>query len=221
MKKKGTSYIVLTIVFALVNVIAFVVPTTKTATFWVAYAFTVVAFAAQIGVWSFSFKSKDKLKSKFLGIPIIAVGIYYLLVQIIVFTLFLIFPSIPTWIAVIVSAVILGVALICLIGTDVARNEIERVEKKVEKKVFYIKSLQVDIEMLAQSETDSNIKDALNNLVQKVRFSDPMSSDELADLEEQITEKTNELRNAVNKLEVIKTLDLLISERNKKAKLLK
>ena len=50
--KKNTklAYAVLGVVFILFNVIAFTVPTEKTITFWVAYAFTVVAFALQIGI---------------------------------------------------------------------------------------------------------------------------------------------------------------------------
>ena len=49
MKKNAfMSYLALGIIFALFNVIAFVVPTDKTATFWAAYVFSIVAFAVQI-----------------------------------------------------------------------------------------------------------------------------------------------------------------------------
>ena len=39
-KNTGMAYAVLAIAFVLFNVIAFAVPTAKTATFWIAYAFT-------------------------------------------------------------------------------------------------------------------------------------------------------------------------------------
>ena len=45
MKHSKLGYVVLCIVFVLFNVIAFAIPTVKTGTFWVAYAFSVVAFA--------------------------------------------------------------------------------------------------------------------------------------------------------------------------------
>lgn len=49
MKKNSSKlYLILGILFILVSVIAFTVPATKTAAFWISYAFTVVAFAAQI-----------------------------------------------------------------------------------------------------------------------------------------------------------------------------
>ena len=95
------AYIILGVVFILFNVIAFAVPTAKTATFWIAYAFTVIAFALQIGTWSAVFKADDTLKSKFLGIPIIHIGIVYLAFQLIAFAVFMVFPLIPSWITVI------------------------------------------------------------------------------------------------------------------------
>lgn len=220
-KNKGMAYAVLAIAFVLFNIIAFAVPTAKTATFWIAYAFSVVAFASQIVIWKFAFKGADTLKSKFLGIPLISVGITYLIVQIIAFAVFMALPLTASWIAIVVCALILGISAICLIGTETGREEINRVEAKVEKKVFYIKSLQVDIEMLASTETDADTKAALTKLADKIRFSDPMSNDVLSDLEAEITAKAKELKTAENKVEIITVLDSLITERNKKAKLLK
>lgn len=220
-KNKGMAYAVLAIAFVLFNVIAFAIPTAKTATFWIAYAFSVVAFALQIVIWKFAFKGTDTLKSKFLGIPLISVGITYLIIQIIAFAIFMALPLTASWIAIVVCALILGISAICLIGTETGREEIKRVEEKVEKKVFYIKALQVDIEMLASTETDSDTKAALTKLAEKIRFSDPMSNDVLTDLEAEITDKVNELKIVENKAEIITVLDSLITERNKKAKLLK
>lgn len=220
-KNKGMAYAVLAIAFVLFNVIAFAVPTAKTSTFWIAYVFTAVAFASQIAIWKFAFKDADTLKSKFLGIPLISVGITYLILQIIAFVIFMVFPIAPSWIAIVVCALILGISAICLIGTETGREEINRVEEKVEKKVFYIKSLQVDIEMLASAETDADTKAALTKLAEKICFSDPMSNEVLAELEAEITAKVKELKTAENKAEIITVLDSLIIERNKKAKLLK
>ena len=220
-KNKGMAYAVLAIAFVLFNVIAFAVPTVKTATFWVAYVFTAIAFASQIAIWKFAFKGADTLKSKFLGIPLISVGITYLIVQIIAFAIFMALPLTATWIAIVMCALILGVSAICLIGTETGREEVGRVEEKVEKKVFYIKSLQVDVEMLASAEIDTDTKATLTKLAEKIRFSDPMSNESLADLEAEISAKIKELKTAENKAEIITVLDSLITERNKKAKLLK
>jgi len=135
-KNKNLAYAVLGIAFVLFNVIAFAVPTAKTATFWIAYVFTAVAFASQITIWKFAFKGADTLKSKFLGIPLISVGIKYLIVQIIAFAIFMVLPLTATWIAIVVCALILGVSAICLIGTETGREEINRVEEKEESFLY-------------------------------------------------------------------------------------
>lgn len=221
--KKNTklAYAVLGIVFILFNVIAFAVPTDKTITFWIAYAFTVVAFALQIGIWNAAFKVAETLKSKFLGVPIVYVGIVYLVLQLIVFAVFMFFPLIPSWIVVIACALILGISAISLISADVARGEINRVEEKVNQKVFYIRELQADVEMLAEQEQNPEIKTSLTRLAEKIRYSDSMSSEVLADLETRILEKVTTLKMTDNKLKIIAELDLLLAERNRKAKILK
>ena len=140
MKKKGLAYAVLVIAFALFNVIAFFIPTEKTATFWIAYAFSAIAFLLQIVIWKLAFKGTDTIKSKFLGIPLLSVGFRYLVIQVIAFAVFMIFPSLPTWIPIVVCSGILGGSAICLIGTETGREEINRVEEKVISKVFYIKT---------------------------------------------------------------------------------
>ena len=220
-KNKGMAYAVLAIAFVMFNVIAFAIPTTKNATFWIAYVFSSIAFISQIAIWKYAFKGTDTLKSKFLGIPLISVGIRYLIVQIITFVIFMAFPIIPSWVAVVVCTLIVGISGICLIGTETGIEEINRVEEKVEKKVFYIKSLQVDVEMLASTEADADTKAALTKRAEKIRFSDPMSNEALGELEADITAKVKELKTAENKVEIITVLDSLITERNKKAKLLK
>lgn len=220
-KNKGMAYAVLAIAFVLFNVIAFAIPTEKTTTFWIAYVFTAVAFASQILIWKIAFKITATLKSKFLGIPLISVGITYLIIQIIAFSIFMAFPIAPSWVAIVVCTLLLGVSVICLIGTETGREEINRVEEKVEKNAFYIKSLQLDVEMLASAETDDDTKAALTKLAEKIRFSDPMSNEALADLELEIAKRVKELKTAENKAGIIKVINSLITERNEKIKLLK
>lgn len=220
-KNSKLGYAVLGIVFALFNVIAFVIPTAKTGTFWVAYAFSVVAFAAQIGIWKVALGNEDTLKSKFLGFPIVHIGIVYLILQTVVFAVFMAVPTLPIWSAVVVCALVLGISAICMISAEAGRGEIERIEAKVKQKVFYIRSLQVDVELLVNSESDEATKEALQKLAEKIRFSDPMSLPELEAIEKEIADKTNTLKTAADKLTVISEIDTLLIERNTKIKILK
>lgn len=222
MKKNNLmSYLALGIVFALFNVIAFVIPTDKTATFWTAYVFSVVAFAVQIPLWKIALGKKDTLKSKFLGIPVIHVGITYLIIQLITFAVFMVFPTLPVWLAVIVCTIILAISALCAIAGQAGATEINRVEEKIKVKRAFIQFLQTDIEMLGESETDAETKAALKKLAEKVRFSDPMSHEMLGELETKITAKVNELKTTADKKAIISEIELLLTERNKKCKILK
>ena len=222
MKKNNLmSYLALGIVFALFNVIAFVIPTDKTATFWTAYVFSVVAFAVQLPLWKIAFGKKDTLKSKFLGIPVIHVGITYLIIQLIAFAVFMIFPTLPVWLAVIVCAIIFAISALCTIAGQAGANEINRVEEKIKVKRAFIQFLQTDIEMLAESEPDAATKTELKKLAEKVRFSDPMSHEMLGELESRISAKVEEMKSVTEKKVLIEEVTTLLTERNKKCKILK
>lgn len=188
-RNSAKGYVILGILFALVSIIAFAVPTAKTATFWIAYVFTAAAFAVQIGIWKSALGKEENLKSKFLGFPVVHIGVVYAVIQVIAFAVFMFVPTLPAWSAIVVCSAIAGVSAVCMISADAGRNEIERVEAKVQKKVFYIRERQADIELLADNESDAAVKTALTQLAEKIRFSDPMSNEQLADLENKISTK--------------------------------
>ena len=216
-KNSSKGYLILGILFILVSVIAFAVPAAKTAAFWISYAFTVVAFAAQIIIWNAALGRSESLKSKFLGFPVVHIGIVYLIVQVIALAVFLFIPTLPIWSAVVVCAVVAGVS----IASDVGCGEIERVSAKVREKTFYIKQLQADVELLAGAETDTATKSSLTQLAEKIRYSDPMSDEQLADIENRITEKIAELKASADKAKIINEINSLLDDRNRKIKIFK
>lgn len=221
MKKNSVKgYALIGIIFILITVVSLAIPTSKNAAFWIAYIFTVVALAAQIVLWKRTFGHKE-LKSKFLGFPIVHIGIVYLIVQIAVLFVFVFAEKLPAWSALVTCTVIAAMAAIFMIAADVGRTEIEKVEQKVQGKVFYIKNLQVDIEILASAEKDTKTEEQLEQLAEKIRFSDPMSNEQLAPLEERIAIAVESLKSSDDKLEIINQLNKLIDERNKKVETLK
>lgn len=222
MKKNSTKgYVILGILLVVVSVIAFAVPIQKTTAFWITYAFAAIAVVAQTVIWKAAFGRDDTLKSKFLGLPVLHISIVYLIVQLAAFAIYLFNPTLPTWSAAVVCVALGGISSVCMISADTGRSEIERVEDKVQKKTFYIRSLQADIEMLANAEPDTEVKAELLRLAEKIRFSDPMSHDRLADLENQITDKVAELKLCMDRTAVINDLNSLLDERSRKCKILK
>ena len=221
MKNRNLSFLGLGILFLTLSVLVFVLPTKKTEALLIVYVFTAIAFIAQIAIWKNTFRKKDKLKSKFLGLSVVYISIIYLIIQIIVLVIFTAIPTLPIWSAIIICTVILGISTICMLTGEVGRNEIERVEEKVHKKVSFIKELQTNVELLIDTESNATVKIALQQLAEQIRFSDPMSNEALTEIEENITTKVTELKTTSNKLEVIQELNLLLTERNKKGKILK
>lgn len=218
---KYMPYLALGITFALFNLIAFVIPTEKTATFWTVYSFTIISFALQIILWKVTFVKGETLNSIFLGISIIHIGIIYLIIQLVTFTVFWLFPILPVRLAVIVCSIILAISVLCVIGGKTGITEINRIDEKVKSKRYFIQSLQIDIEMLAEAETDTETKTALKKLAEKVKFSDPISHETLDELETKITNKVVDMKSTSDKKSIIAEIELLLTERNKKVKILK
>ncbi|MCC8051924.1 MAG: hypothetical protein LIP10_14955 [Clostridiales bacterium] len=215
---KKSSYIALLLLAVIISAIAFIIPTDKTMTFWISYIFLMIAFVAQIVIWNISFNNRNTKTSIFLNLPITIVGAIYLVIQIIAFVIFTAIPSIPVWITFVVCIIIVGILGICMISVKAGTNEIEHVESRVQQKVSFIQDSQCKIELLMEKENDDETRAQLQQLAEKIRFSDPMSNDALVEIERAICQKIDELKNASDKNTVIQELNLLLSERNMKCK---
>lgn len=215
-------YSIFTAIFALFNILAFVIPSAKTVTFFIAYAFTCLAFVIQIFVWITSFKRGSSLKTKFFELPLLHIGVFYFAVQLFVFIFFMALPQLPIWSTIITCSVVLICAFLVFIIGKIGKREISRIEDTVKVKVFYIKSLQTDVELLVELENDEQVKTDLIALAEKIRYSDPMSSEALKDIEKEIFQKIELLKSEVNnKSAIIKEVEILLLKRNKKSKILK
>lgn len=220
-RNKKSGCIILLIAFAIVSIVVFAIPTAKTTSFWVAYIFTCIAFAAQILIWNIGFRDNTPLKSKFLGIPVVRVGYIYLILQLIALVVLVVYSSMPVWGTIIINVLIIGISAICMITAEIGRDIVSNVEEKVQSKVSYIREIQTDIEIVAERESDSAIKQKLLKLAEKVRYSDPISADELSELEKRISDKVKELNHADDKLAIADEIELLLLERNRKCKIYK
>lgn len=188
--------------------------------FWVGYAFITIAFIGNLICSLLFFKEENKDKV-FLNIPIIQLAFSGLLVSLFVGVIAMAVPQIPYWVGVIVDVLVLAFYAIAVVKASAAADIVNDVEQKVKAQTFFIKSLTVDIEMLAEKEKNSEIKQQLKKLAEKAKYSDPTSINALAELESKIANKVNEFKTADNKLEIINQIDLLLTERNKKNKILK
>jgi len=219
--KNKTPYIVIAILFVMFNVIALAIPTEKTSVFWIGYVFTVIAFAVVGFVWYLTIGKKQDLKSKLLGSSVTYISAVYLTMQFVASLIFKFVSFAPSWCAVLVCVLILGISAVCMITTNAGTEMVTATENKVAVKRQFIKDLQIEIEMLVESEADSEIKQKLMELAKKFRFSDPMSDPSLSELEEELMVKVSAIESSSDKMSAIHEAENLLLKRNKKVKALK
>jgi hypothetical protein len=219
--KKRSGYLILGIIFAVFTVVAFVAPFTKSAVFWISYLFGLVALIFQIPLWNKALNG-ETLKSKFLGFPVLHIGVVYLIIQLIVSIIMMAIPGIPVWVAIIVDVLILAITCVLVYSGGVARSAIEQTEEKIRTQTSFIKELKATVDILLSEETDADVKAELGKLSDEIRYSDPISNDALVEIEKQIAEKVSSIATAgENKLGLISEISRLIKQRNIKCKTLK
>ena len=232
MKKNFNPYIVAwAIFFALFNVITFVIPSFPkvdkyTSSFWIGYIFIVLAFLGQAVCSYVAFKA-DSAKKLFYNVSLIKIGYSGLIASFIVGGLCMIISPLPYWIGIVLCAIILAFNLISVLKASVAIAEVQRIDEKVNTQTFFIKSLTVDANTLVASAPTDEIKAKCTKVYEAIRYSDPMSNDALASVENEISLAFTKLSEAVkaNDTDAITTtakeIIVLIDNRNNKCKLLK
>ena len=222
MKEKYV-YIETIIILIVVNLVAFLIPTALTINFWISYIFTIIAIGVSTYIRLKFTEKQLNMTSRFYKIPTLYVAWIFAAVQIISFIIFKFGEEIPTWLVILVSVLILVVSLLGFITLDSTVEYIENIDKEIKSKVQFLKILQADVEMLIERTENIECKEKLQELADKIRYSDPMSSEQLVDIEKAISDSIGTLKNMNDGMIIdrIPSVLLLLEERNKKCKILK
>ena len=223
-RNKGMMFALVVIVLAVFNAVAFGIPFIQSGSFWVGYGFGTLAILQTACVGLFVL-GHENFKSRFYGIPLISVVWAYLTVQIAVSLVEMLIPLIPYHYGILLNVILLAFYLFGLIGMNIGKEEVERLDAKVKEKVFYIKSLEGDVEGMAARAQNAGLQKQLNALAETFRFSDPMSSPQLAAIENKIEIKVSVLGDSLGDapaaLALCDELQQLLAERGRKCKRLK
>ena len=223
MKKDTLRGIVgLGVLLILYILIAFLIPFAKTATYWVSFVFTLIAFCVVAASIYIAFVKNPDAKSRFYGFPIAKLGVIYGVVQLIAGFIFMALGVwIPVWVAVLVYAIALGSVAIGLISADAVRDEIQRQDVKLKKDVSFMRNLQSKVcQMATQCDAPE-----LKSFAEDIRYSDPVSSDALGDIEQELAAAVEELQAAVvdgdseSVAQLCRKASAVLSERNHLCKL--
>ena len=219
-------WVVLGVVLVVYNVLAFALPFPKIAVFAVSYLFTMIAILAQIYVIRTAFYRGEGVKSKFYGFPIAKLGVIYLAVQLIAGLVFMALGLIvPVWLPLALYVVLLGIAAAGFVAADAARDEVVRQEVKLEKNVSRMREFQAKGRALVALNKVSEAARPLEKLAEDLRFSDPVSSEALTEIEDQLAECLAQLQEAVSAqkteqiLSVCQEAERILAERNQLCKL--
>lgn len=220
-KKLKYGYAALAAAAAVAAVVVAAVPGHKSAALWTACGFEALAFVAQVLIWRHA-AARSGRKSGFLGLSLLQMGLVYLAVQTVVTAVYLFLPDLPVWSAAVVSVLTAGGAALGLLSGMAGQDHAARTDQALRERTAAMRLLQADAELLVRRETDPAVRAALSALAEKLRFSDPVSSPELSDLEARMQALLDRLKGGdPDAPALIAELERLLEERNLKCRLLK
>lgn len=223
--KKSKSVIAIYTILLVVYIVAFlIIPFNKIAASWISFAFTIIAIAGSLLIFNFAFNAKETIVSKIYGYPIFRVGAVYALAQLalgIVICIIAAFVAVPYWVALLLSIILLGAAAIGVIVTYNTRDMVEKVETEVKEEIKAVTYFQIDIDGIFDECESAELKEKLDELSERFKFSDPVSNESTKAIEEKIKGMLSDLRSFVEAKNtdeanaLIKKIDNAIKERNR------
>ena len=233
MKKNFKLYIICwAILLALFNVICFVTPNEAAGlnkfggAFWVGYIFITASFIGQLVCAYIAFKAEN-LKKLFYNLPLITLSYTGLILTLIFGGLAMAIPNLPNWIGIIVCLIILAFTAIAVISAKAAGTVVSNIDEKIKTNAAFIKEMTVETQNLMNRANAPKLKEYCKKVYEALRYSDPMSKEQLTDIENRIKEEFAVFTDAVisDDLDLTessaKELISFIDERNNVIRLIK
>ena len=214
------------VLLVLYILIAFLIPFVHTAVFWVSFVFTLIAFGVVGASFYIAFIKHPDAKSRFYGFPIAKIGAIYGLVQLIASLVFMALAIYaPVWLAVLVYALLLGAAIIGLISAEAVAEQIHVQDSKLKKDVALMRSLQSKLNQMAAQCDNLDAAAEVKRFAEDMRYSDPVSSEALSEIEADLSAAVDELQAAIvdgdsnAAKQLCRKASALLAERNRLCKL--
>jgi hypothetical protein len=232
MKKSFKLYLIAWAILLIVyNVIAIVSPgwatlEKHTPSFWIGYAFSIVAFVGQLICAWLAFRD-NTIKKTFYNFSMFNVSYSGTIATFTVAILCMIISPLPYWVAAIICPLVLAINTVAVIKTKMAIDLVVGVDEKVERATAFIYDMREESESLLAKATADEAKTICKKVRDAFKFSDPMSNPSLASIEIDIQGHFELLTKAIKNGEIdvatseSEELLALILERNNKCKRLK
>lgn len=221
-KEQIRGIIAMVTVLAVYFLLVLVIPFADVAEVKISIGFTVLAFAVVAYAVYIAFVKKPDARSRFYGFPIARLGLIYLVFQAVAGFVFMALGAyIPWWVSVVVYALALAAAVLGLISAESVVEEIEILDQKLKKDVAAMRAIQSKANQMASLCADPAVK----KFAEEVRYSDPVSSDALAEIERDLTAAVDDLQSAIvdgdnaNIPALTRKASAVLAERNRLCKL--
>lgn len=198
--------------------------------FWTSYIFMMLAFI-DIAVVGVVFRTRGyKAKDLYLAFPVTKHLTIYVIAEFIISTVFMLLDESSDsvgWLAIVAQLIVLAVHIVFVVLCFMSTETIREVQQKVKDKTTFIRLLQADAESCADKANDPQVKAAFTKFAEQVRFSDPMSNENLFELEKMIALQISNadtcisMNDYVTAMQCCERASALLVERNKKCYALK
>ena len=193
-KNYALTAIVYLAVFAIYNIIIFLVFKDLNSVFWISYVFMTVAILTNVLIVFISSKKTD-VEAAFFGIPLITFSIFHVVAELFTSLVFMIFRNhASVQLTISIQIILLLILVIFGAAAIFARDTVQAISDEVKTNRENIKSLAVDVQMLENSCMDKELKNQLHKVAEAISYSDPMTNDTVAALDEMIKAKVSELK---------------------------
>lgn len=224
-KKQKSALYVYIILLLLYMVLYFAIPFPKSGASYIMFFFSLVSFFVGYVVLYIAFRGTKTLQSKVYGFPVFRIGYLYLMAQLGFSALLYmigIWAHIPEWIPTVLSVVLLCLSLVGVIVVDNTRDVIEQMEETLEVQTKPMMYFHLDVASLEMQCPDGEMKKDLQHFIENVKYSDPVSSEALTEIENELRAEVEKLRNIFTQGEdgrdQIKRLEYLLADRNRRCK---
>ena len=213
---------------ALYNVIVFLVrpilplvSVAYNAGFWIAWGITIAAFICNL-ICAYAALHGDNLEKTFYRIPLVSMSYTCLISMLVISGALMLIPNCPAWIAAVVCVAVFLLQVISLVKSEWAAETVEATEQKVKERTSFIRSITTEAQKLMISAQTDEAKASCRKVFEALRYSDPMSNEELEEVETEIKQKFEMLSEKVGAGEDVTSftdeLMELIGDRNRKCK---
>ena len=157
--------------------------------------------------------------------PLISVSYRGLIGMLVLGGALMLIPNCPAWIAAVVCVAIAAFTAVAVVKADWAGETVSTTHEKVKAQTQLIKLLTADAATLLGRAKSPDAKIAAKKVYEALRYSDPMSSEALGEIEAELAEKCKALEAAVTAdqgvTEAAESLLETLAERNRKCKAMK